>query len=129
MKIKSNINLKSKIEKKNSSMLNIFDTYAEKIESFSLNFNCKYDIINYNNRYRNIIYLNGLYLRIKLTSKYEPYHMKLCYIENFVIHNKVSSWKNNKLLNLDEPISNHNLNNSEINELKYIQGQKEYLEK
>ena len=35
MKIKSNINLKSKIEKKNSSMLNIFDTYAEKIEKLS----------------------------------------------------------------------------------------------
>ena len=98
-------------------------------ESFSLNFNHKYDIINYNNWYRNIIYLNGLYPRIKLTSKYEQYHIKLCYIENFVIHNKVSSWKNNKLLNLDEPINNHNLNNSEINELKYIQGQKEYLEK
>ena len=98
----------------------------EKKESFSLNFNQKYDIINYNNnRYRNIIYLNGLYLRIKLTSKYEPYHMKLCYIENFVIHNKASSGKNNKLLNLDEPINNDNLNNSEINELKYIQRRKE----
>ena len=44
------------------------------------------------------------------------------------MHNKFSSGKNNKLLNLDEPINNHNLNNSEINELKYIQGQKEYLE-
>ena len=50
--------------------------------------------------------------------------MKLCYIENFVIHNKASSGKNNKLLNLDEPINNDNLNNSEINELKYIQRQK-----
>ena len=97
-------------------MLNIFDTYAEKIDIFRLNFN------------QNMI-LSGLYPRIKLTSKYEQYHIKLCYIENFVIHNKVSSWKNNKLLNLDEPINNHNLNNSEINELKYIQGQKEYLEK
>ena len=41
----------------------------EKKESFSLNLNQKYDIINYNNnRYRNIIYLNGLYLREILTS-------------------------------------------------------------
>ena len=37
--------------------------------------------------------------------------------------------KNNKLLNLDEPINNDNLNNSEINELKYMQRQKEYLKK
>ena len=51
--------------------------------------------------------------------------MKLWYIENFVIHNKVSIVKNNKLLNLDEPINNDNLNNSEINELKYMQRQKE----
>ena len=117
MKIKSNINLKSKIEKKNSSMLNIFDTYAEKIESFSLNFNCKYDIINYNNRYRNIIYLNGLYPRIKLTSKYEPYHMKLCNIENFIIPNKVSSVKVNKIINIDNQINNDNLGNSENKEI------------
>ena len=39
MKIKNKINLKSKIEKKDSSMLNIFDTYAEKIDIFRLNFN------------------------------------------------------------------------------------------
>ena len=117
MKIKSNINLKSKIEKKNSSMLNIFDTYAEKIESFSLNFNCKYDIINYNNRYRNIIYLNGLYPRIKLTSKYEQYHMKLCNIENFIIPNKVSSVKVNKIINIDNQINNDNLGNSENKEI------------
>ena len=102
----------------------------EKKESFSLNFNQKYDIINYNNnRYRNIIYLNGLYPRIKLTSKYKPYHMKLCYIENSLIHNKVSIGKNNKLLNLDKPLNNDNLINSEINELKYIQRQKENLKK
>ena len=74
-------------------MLNIFAIYSEKKREFSLNFNHKYDIINYNNRYRNIIYLNGIYLRIKLTFKYEPYHMKLCYIENFVIHNKASIGK------------------------------------
>ena len=67
MKIKSKFKIQN--WKKDSSMLNIFDTYAEKIESFSLNFNRKYDIIYYNNRYRNIIYLNGLYSIIKLTSK------------------------------------------------------------
>ena len=110
-------------------MLNIFDTYAEKIDSFRLNFNQNMILSIIIIDIRNIIYLNGLYPRIKLTSKYEQYHIKLCYIENFVIHNKVSSGKNNKLLNLDEPINNHNLNNSEINELKYIQRQKEYLEK
>ena len=76
-----------------------------------------------------ILYIKWIIPKNKINFQIWTYHIKLCHIENFVIHNKVSIWKNNKLLNLDEPINNHNLNNSEINELKYIQGQKEYLEK
>ena len=76
-----------------------------------------------------ILYIKWIIPKNKINFQIRTYHIKLCYIENFVIHNKVSSGKNNKLLYLDEPINNHNLNNSEINELKYIQRQKEYLEK
>ena len=45
MKVKSKINLKPEIKKKQSSLLNIFDIFAEKTESFSINTNKTYEHI------------------------------------------------------------------------------------
>ena len=113
MKIKCTTSIKPKIEKKDSIPLDIFDIYAEKIESFSLNINFKYEYINYNNRFRNIIYLNGLYPRIKINAKYEKTQIKFCKIENFVLNNKISNEKIVKSPNRDTQKNKGNFNNYE----------------
>ena len=117
MKVKSKINLKPEIKKKQSSLLNIFDIFAEKTESFSINTNKTYEHINYNNRFKNIIYLNGLYPRIKIISKYENEHMNFCKIENFKIYNNASKEKIIKISKCDTQKNIDNFNNNEIYEI------------
>ena len=101
MKIKNKVAKDEKLEKKNMTLMFIFDIYAEKTESFSLNNIHKVYNINYNNRFRNIIYLKGLYPRLIFNQKYDKGETEVCKIEYFHILNN-SSYKKTNTRNIND---------------------------